>query len=478
MSDPGSDISAVERERDFRAVLEGAHEAWVAMDSGGFIIDWNSQAEATFGWSREEAVGRVLGDLIVPRRYRDRHWQGLQRYLETTVGPVLDQRIEIEALHREGFEFPIELTISVRRSATAIYFNAFLHDITDRRRSALYVDVVHAVTRILVGSDSEEDVIAGVLRELGARMGWQFGAYWLEDGETGRLACAQTWSDGAERVSSFAAASARLSLEPGVGLPGRVSASQRPAFVVDVGADSNFPRVRAAADAGLQAAICFPVGGGARRRGVIEFLSAALVQADERLLDVLTSIGNQVGQHLNAVHERAEMIARMEQLALTDDLTGLPNRRAWKEELERELARARRGGERFSVVMLDFDHFKAFNDTHGHQAGDELLREAAIRWRRTIRSSDLIARYGGEEFGLLLPGCPPESGPDVVERVRAAVPVGQTCSAGMASWDGSESAAELVARADAALYHAKRSGRDRIVNAEELDGGGSSRIGA
>nr|MDQ6745623.1 PAS domain S-box protein [Actinomycetota bacterium] len=211
MNDPGRDISAVERERDFRAVLQGAHEAWVAMDSGGFIIDWNSQAEATFGWSHKEAVGRVLADLIIPERYRDRHLHGLERYLATGAGPVLDQRIEIEALHREGFEFPIELTISVRRSATATYFNAFLHDITDRRRSALYADVLHAVTRILVGSDSPGRVITGLLQELGARMGWQFGAYWQADGETGRLRCAETWTDGAERLSLFAAASERLS---------------------------------------------------------------------------------------------------------------------------------------------------------------------------------------------------------------------------------------------------------------------------
>jgi diguanylate cyclase (GGDEF)-like protein/PAS domain S-box-containing protein len=465
-------ISAGQTERDFRAVLQGAHEAWVAMDAGGFIIDWNAQAEATFGWSHAEAVGKVLADVIIPERYRSAHREGLLRYHSTGEGPVLDKRIEIEALHRDGFEFPVELTISARRSGNTEQFNAFLHDITDRRRAALYVEIQHAVTRILVGADSGETVIAGLLQELGARMGWQFGAYWRPDEDTGLLVCAKTWTVGAEALAQFAAVSQSITLEQGVGLPGRVWASQRPAFIVDVTVDPNFPRAQPAAEAGLHAAICFPLISDAAGRGVIEFLSSAFEQPDEKLLDALASIGTQVGQYLSVLHERAELLARMEQLARTDELTGLPNRRAWQEEIERELARARRRGERFSVAMLDLDHFKAFNDANGHQAGDQLLRDAARDWRRTIRTTDFVARYGGEEFAILLPGCTPDSVRDTLERVRAATPRGQKCSAGVAAWDGDESAERVVARADEALYHAKRQGGDGVVVAEERESAG------
>ena len=136
------ELSAIRGERDLRAVLEGAHEAFIAMDARGVIIDWNPAAEATFGWSRREAVGRVLAATIVPARYRDSHRRGLQRYLGTGEGPVLGQRLELEALHREGFEFPVELTISARRSGDVELFNAFLHDISDRR--AL---IVHSASR-------------------------------------------------------------------------------------------------------------------------------------------------------------------------------------------------------------------------------------------------------------------------------------------------------------------------------------------
>ena len=114
--------------------------------------------------------------------------------------------------------------------------------------------------------------------------------------------------------------------------------------------------------------------------------------------------------------------------------------------------------------MLDLDRFKDYNDDHGHQAGDRLLKEAAGAWRAVLRETDLLARYGGEEFAVALPGLrrptPPAS---LVERLRAVTPGGESCSAGLACWDGSETADDLLGRADAALYEAKQSGRDRTV---------------
>lgn len=163
--------------------------------------------------------------------------------------------------------------------------------------------------------------------------------------------------------------------------------------------------------------------------------------------------------------EREELLARVEAMARTDALTGLPNRRAWDEELRRELARAGRHGHPLAVVMLDLDHFKAFNDEHGHQAGDGVLAELGRAWRTQLRVSDFVARYGGEEFGALLPACPPDEAIAAIERLRIAIPAAQTCSAGVAYWDGHETPEALTGRADLALYRAKRAGRDRVVTA-------------
>jgi len=160
------------------------------------------------------------------------------------------------------------------------------------------------------------------------------------------------------------------------------------------------------------------------------------------------------------VHEQAVELRRV---ARTDALTGAPNRRAWDEQLAVELARARRTGAPVSVALLDLDHFKAFNDRRGHPAGDRLLREATAGWHGQLRAVDVLARYGGEEFGLILPGCAPAEAAAIVDRLRSLTPDGETSSAGVAGWDGRESAEELVARTDRALYGAKRAGRDRTV---------------
>jgi diguanylate cyclase (GGDEF)-like protein len=113
--------------------------------------------------------------------------------------------------------------------------------------------------------------------------------------------------------------------------------------------------------------------------------------------------------------------------------------------------------------MLDLDRFKAFNDHHGHQAGDQLLAATAVAWRPALRATDTLARYGGEEFAVLLPHSDEEGARTVVERLLAAVPLGQTASAGIAVWDGAETADQLLARADAALYAAKGAGRARAL---------------
>ena len=167
------------------------------------------------------------------------------------------------------------------------------------------------------------------------------------------------------------------------------------------------------------------------------------------------------------VEEQANELARV---ARTDALTGAPNRRAWDEQLAVELARAARDGEPVSVALLDLDHFKAYNDLRGHQAGDRLLREAAAAWQGRLRTMDVIARYGGEEFGLILPGCAPELAAGIVDRLRGLTPEGETTSAGVACWDGTETADALVARTDRALYEAKRAGRDRTVLASPVVG--------
>jgi diguanylate cyclase (GGDEF)-like protein len=163
------------------------------------------------------------------------------------------------------------------------------------------------------------------------------------------------------------------------------------------------------------------------------------------------------------VLQRERLQIRLRATARTDALTGLPNRRAWDEALDRELALSGRTGAPVCAALLDLDHFKEFNDRNGHPAGDTHLKEVASLWRARLRSADLIARHGGEEFAVLLTATDAHRAQEVVETLRASVPGEETVSAGIAEWDGAESGTELLIRADRALYEAKRNGRNRTI---------------
>jgi diguanylate cyclase (GGDEF)-like protein/PAS domain S-box-containing protein len=187
---------------------------------------------------------------------------------------------------------------------------------------------------------------------------------------------------------------------------------------------------------------------------------SATLSADESMIYARATDVTELKQ---VEFEREDLLIEVEMLARSDPLTGLPNRRVLDEQLPREMARSRRGATPLCVAIIDIDRFKNYNDTRGHLAGDAVLRECAITWDSKLRGEDAIVRYGGEEFLVVLPDCSLEHAAEIVERLRSATPSGLTCSAGVACWDLTEAIDEFLERADAALYRAKREGRDRLV---------------
>jgi diguanylate cyclase (GGDEF)-like protein len=156
------------------------------------------------------------------------------------------------------------------------------------------------------------------------------------------------------------------------------------------------------------------------------------------------------------------LVGEVRRLSQTDHLTGVANRAQWDNELARETARAERSRLPLSVALIDIDHFKLINDEHGHRAGDDLLQTAASAWRKVLRVTDLIARYGGDEFGLLLLDTDLDAAREVIDRMRRSTTGSISFSAGIAQRRAGEPTHELLARADAALYAAKRAGRGRV----------------
>jgi diguanylate cyclase (GGDEF)-like protein len=177
--------------------------------------------------------------------------------------------------------------------------------------------------------------------------------------------------------------------------------------------------------------------------------------------------------HAALAIRNANLLAKVQQMAVTDGLTELANRRAFDRALDRELSRAARTDGRLSVVLLDIDHFKLLNDNHGHVVGDAVLKQIARALELCGREYDTIARYGGEEFAAVLPGCSSGLALQVAERLRVAVQdaptdVKVTASAGVATYpyDGID-VAGLLSAADRALYASKRGGRNQVHSAEQ-----------
>lgn len=207
-----------------------------------------------------------------------------------------------------------------------------------------------------------------------------------------------------------------------------------------------------------------------------QHLIASLQSKNQALLEMNRELEAKIHER---THELAEANTRLAQLAVTDGLTSLYNHRHFHERLALETERSQRSGLPLSLLMLDVDHFKQFNDTFGHPAGDEVLRQLARVLADTRRANDVVARYGGEEFAVILVDTPKFTAAKVAERVRerinthdfseAAPRAGKlSASIGVATFpDDGADAETLVRSADTALYAAKRSGRNRVVLASE-----------
>ncbi len=440
-----------------RRTIEAMNEAYVAMDSAGTVMDWNPQAGELFGWTREEAVGKPVRDLIVAPEHREE----FDGRLAARVGGDTERlglRAERTAIDRSGRRFPVELTAAILRHGDDVSMHAFMHDISDRKqaeadaiRHAREVEAIAEATGALARSTDPEQARVAICRA----------ATKVAEADVALLFEPDISGTG---LVATAAVGAEVSSEPlaFVGPPSgavRSYISNESVFIADLGAAAEGGVVRTMTS---RSGFWMPVRRGRSPLGVIA------VGWEQELADLaprLERVMGLVAAEAAVAIDRAALLERLARMARTDDLTGLPNRRAWDQEMVRELARANRSKAPLTVAMVDLDFFKSYNDAHGHQGGDRLLKEAAGAWRGVLRETDIIARYGGEEFAIALPGCPLAEAEKLVERLRAVTPAGESCSAGVATWDGSEPAEALLGRADRALYEAKQSGRDRTVTA-------------
>ncbi len=256
-----------------------------------------------------------------------------------------------------------------------------------------------------------------------------------------------------------------IAFRPGEGILGACVAEQRPFRIDDVSLDPRFVRPTTQGFP-VRSIVCEPLWSSGEVVGVLSVTSpvpSAFDDAAQLLLRLLANCSSPSVER-----------ARLERLAMFDDLTKAIAQRYLFQRIGEELDRARRSGDEVSLLLLDLDHFKRVNDAHGHATGDAVLRAFADRVRKLVRKVDSLVRRGGEEFVLVIPGAAPRDALATGGRIRASLEhdplleiageaLRQTVSVGVATWDRRESAEALESRADQAMYEAKRLGRNRVV---------------
>jgi len=663
--------------RQTRQILDHAPDAFVSMDVDGRIIEWNEQAVAMFGWSRQEALGCTVAELIVPPQARDDHERGLARYLKTGEARVLNRPVEVQALCNDGRLIPVELTIAAVRRGEDTTFNAFVRDVSERhaheralreaeamfRGAFTHASVAMCLATLESGRWSQvnpalcallgyrEDQLVGLgfaeVTHPDDIEGNVEGARRLRDGEIAvyetekrylhadghviwvslsvsllrdaqqqprcfiaqvvditasraseeallaserHLADAQalgglgswdwdletdlvTWSDQLCEIIGFAQGEYPRTVDGFLALvheQDRAGLEEILEHTRKAGvSDSDYRLVRPDGDVrwvhGRRRALYDAEGRPLRMSGTLQDITGrvaaehALRDAEERFRrsfdeapigmalvslegrwtkvnDALCEIvgypqsqlmelrfqdithphdlsadeefvrqmiagerstyqmdkrylhagGHVVWVQLNVslardaggqamyfiaqiqdITDRRHFEERLKQMALRDHLTGLYNRRGFEQELDRELASARRYQRGGAVLMIDLDGFKAVNDTLGHKAGDALLTGIARVLEDRLRETDVLGRLGGDEFAVVLPEVSADQAATVVAALRSAITshtplltgqhVHMTASIGFVTFDGNQGAENILAAADAEMYTAKRS---------------------
>ena len=414
-----------------RAILEAALDCIITIDHEGIVREWNPAAERTFGYRRDEAIGREMAAMIIPPETRDAHRRGIAQYLETGVGPVLGRRIEVEALRADGTIFPVELAINHVDVPGPPIFMAYVREITDRVGAERQLRDAEERYRTLV----ERLPAIVYVADFGSQGTWRYVSPQIE---------------------------AVLGFTPGEWLAdaGLWARQIHPADRELVLAAEEQLRSR-----DVEQSATWEYRMLARDGGVVWIRDEAmLIPSDGARIPQMRGV-------MIDITDRKHLEERLTHQAFYDGLTGLPNRALFIERLDHALARSmRRPDDIVAVLFLDLDDFKVVNDTLGHTAGDQLLQTVSRRLVDASRADDTAARLGGDEFTILLEDV---SSVDevaryagrILERITAPIDVGEhrlTVSASIGigiSGSGETGAEDLVRQADVAMYRAKQNGK-------------------
>lgn len=453
-----------ESEEKFHKFSAAAQDAILFMDNSGRVTYWNHAAESIFGYTEKEALGENLHDLIVPKRFHDDFNKAFPEFKETGQGAIIGETLELSALRKGGEEFPVELSLSATRIGGEWHGLGILRDITERKRTQEAIELSLNVQRVLdsilnlsLPPLSLKEILSKSLDALLSVPVFALqdkGAIFLVggDGKSLELMVHRNLPETLQQSCAM--------LPFGKCLCGRAAATRGIVFSneLDEQHEISYDGIEP------HGHYCIPIMSEGSLLGVLNvYVDAGHVASEDERKQMKT-----VADTLGVVVERKRDEEALKQLAHHDSLTGLPNRNVFYDRMNQSLAITRRHESRLAVLFLDLDHFKEVNDTLGHDAGDELLKEAATRILACVRRDmDTIARVGGDEFTIILMDIGEPAGAKLVAQKILEVLTqpftvsGKEChvgaSIGIAHYpEDGEDSETLVKNADTAMYHAKR----------------------
>ena len=449
----------------FEALIEASPLAIIVRDADGRVEKWNASAERMFGWSEKELLGRPA-----PLFSTGAEEEGAGQREAILRG---DTFADVEGVRMRKDGTPVSVSISAapvhETTGQRAGYLTIVADVTERKRAEQRQDLENAVTLLLADARSLEEVMPRVIQTICQSLKFAYGARWVVDHKQHVLRCAETWCVPDLKLEGFRALSAAHVETAGLqgGLIRRVWATSVPYWMGNIGQDPTLERRDAALGSGLQHGFAFPILIGGEFFGVLEFFGHGTRARDERIIELAHTLGSQIGQFI----ARKQAEANLQFFASHDPLTGLFNRGMFNQRLHQALAQAQRFERTLAILFVDLDGFKLVNDTLGHNAGDALLAEMAVRLRGSLREGDVIARMGGDEFVVLIEefGEPIQVG-EVAKKLldtvsRPYLLQGQECrltaSIGISTFpDDGRDAQTLLRSADMAMYRSKEQGKN------------------
>lgn len=448
-------------------ILDMSLDAIISVDEHGRIIFWNMAAQRLYGYTKEEASLIDLPSLM-PESYRARHKEGFARFLKTGRPVIIGHTVEVECVKKDGSVFPVELSLSSEKNNGGWIFTAVIRDITERkgaeeREHAQNAKITKAnseltalfkVSSAISGALDLNEILPAILNtvtELDAfKVEKKGGIFLIKDGRMD-LAAHLGHSDSFLEMHK--------GMRVGQCLCG-ISAMTGELLVSNDSSKDERHTIRYDSMPS-HGHVIVPIKDKDGVIGVMYLYTAPNEVIDDSIRRLLSSIGEQLGIAIR----KTLLYERTKELSLSDHLTGAGNKRRLDLEMDRLFTWARRYSRPFSCMMLDIDHFKLYNDSHGHLAGDIILKEVANQIRASVRETDLVARYGGEEFMVMLPETLLKKAALVAEKIRRSVeetlPV--TVSIGVCAFSKEMTGpGEMIAASDRLLYSAKEQGRNRV----------------